>query len=300
MNWDDIRILLAVARSGQLLAAATRLGITQATVSRRIARLEESLSVSLLVRQSNGCALTEECERMLPVFEIIEARFSEVAAIATNQKLEVEGIVRIAAPDAFSQHFLPEALCELAVNFPHLEMQVVPMVRNLSLTKRDADVAIMVERPEQKNLICKKLAEYSLHLYASKSYLNRATMPQKLDDLSDHRLIGFVEDLLSTPSMNYGQEMFGRLRQMLRISNAVTQIHAVSAGAGIGILHDFAAQRIEDLIMILPQEKIQREYWIAWHSQDPLPIRVRTVVDTLTRCAQRKSKEDFSSKVSGT
>ncbi|SDX04449.1 transcriptional regulator, LysR family [Ruegeria halocynthiae] len=298
MNWDDIRVLLAVARSGQLLAASTRLGITQATASRRIARLEEALSVPLLIRQSNGCALTEECERMMPIFEVIEARFAEVTAIATNQKLEIEGIVRLAVPDAFSQYFMPEVLRELAQSFPHLEVQLVPLGRNLSLSKRDADIAIMVGRPSQDTLICRNLAEYSLHLYASKSYLQDFPAPETLDDLSQHRLVGFVDDMLATPSMNYSQEVFGKYRPTIRISSAVTQVQAVRAGTGIGILHDFAARQFDDLSLVLPDERIRREYWIVWHDQDPLPMRIRATIDALSAHAKAKSRDFWTSDAS--
>lgn len=265
MNWDDAKYFLAVAREGQMLGAARRLGVSQARLSRRIAGLETALGVALLDRGPQGCALTPDGAAMLALAERAEAAMLEAQSTLGAGGTEVAGTVRIGAPDGFGSGFLAPRLDRFAQSLPALDLQLVPVPRTFSLSQREADIAIMIDRPERGRLRAKKLTDYTLGLYAAHSYLDRAGTPQTPADLARHRLIGYVEDLIYTPALHYTAEFLPGWRSQIEISTALGQFEAVKAGAGIGILHDFMAAGQPGLVPLLPDTYITRSYWTVWH-----------------------------------
>ena len=111
MNWDDVRIFLAVARTGQILAASKRLGLNHATLSRRLTSLEEALKTRLFIRRTNGCELTEAGGRFLVSAERMETEMLAVQASLGRSDAAISGTVRIGAPDGFGVSFLAPRLC---------------------------------------------------------------------------------------------------------------------------------------------------------------------------------------------
>jgi len=281
MNWDDVRMFLAVARSGQILSASRRLGINHATLSRRITALEESLKTRLLIRRTNGCELTPEGEVFSRAAERMEAEMLAAQSDIGRVDSAVAGTVRIGAPDGFGVAFLASHLGTLTRRYPALKIQLVPVPRAFSLSQREADIAITIERPEQGRLISSKLTDYTLGLYGSKDYLAEAGMPEDVEGLRAHTLIGHVEDLVYSASLSYTGEVMRGWESSFEISSAIGQTEAVAAGAGIGILHDYIARRHGELVRVLPEVTIRRAYWTTYHESARELVRVRTVVQFL-------------------
>ncbi|MGH6761228.1 MAG: LysR family transcriptional regulator [Phyllobacterium sp.] len=277
MNWDDVRIFLAVARSGQILGAAKRLGVNHATVGRRLSALESDLSTKLLTRRTNGCELTHAGETFLLAAERMEAEMLSARSSVGDEDVAISGSIRIGAPDGFGVTFLAPRLNGLIARYPDLTIQLVPVPRSFSLSRREADIAITVDRPDQGRLIARKLVDYSLGLFAHRSYLESNGTPSSIDDLGNHRLIGYVEDLVISPSLNYATEISREWKPSFEVSSALGQVEAVRAGGGIGILHSFIAADYPDLIPVLPERKIQRSYWLAYHESMRTLRRITTV-----------------------
>ena len=185
MNWDDVRIFLAVARSGQILGAARRLGLNHATVSRRLAALESDLKARLVNRTTTGTELTVDGERFLEAAERMESAMINARAELSRSEDEVSGTVRIGAPDGFGVAWLASRLGAITEIHPSLSVQLVPIPRTFSLSRREADIAITVERPAEGRLIAGKLVDYSLGLYASRTYVEAHGMPQTANALLD-------------------------------------------------------------------------------------------------------------------
>lgn len=265
MNWDDVRIFLSVARSGQILGAAKRLGVNHATVARRLTALENDINTKLLTRRTNGCELTHAGEEFLLSAERMEAEMLSIRSSLGDADVSISGSVRIGAPDGFGVSFLAPRLATLTARYPDLKIQLVPVPRSFSLSRREADIAITVDRPDQGRLVAKKLVDYTLCLFASQSYLAEHPAPQTVEDLSKHRLVGYVDDLVISPSLNYAPEITRDWRPAFEISSAIGQVEAVKAGAGIGILHTFIAREHADLVPVLPERTIHRSYWLAYH-----------------------------------
>jgi DNA-binding transcriptional LysR family regulator len=265
MNWDDLRIFLAVARAGQILGAARRLELNHATVSRRVAALEASLGTKLFRRMTTGSELTEEGERLLDVAERIEAEMIAARADVAADNDDLSGVVRIGAPDGFGVAFLAPRLGALAAMHPRLKIELVPVPRSFSLSRREADIAITVERPAEGRLVAGKLVDYSLGLYAARAYVAEHGLPESADALHGHRLVGYVPDLVVSPSLDYGHELVPGWQASFAISSALGQVAAVRAGAGNGILHAFIARGHEDLVAVPAIPPIRRAYWLVYH-----------------------------------
>ncbi len=281
MNWDDVRIFLAVARTGQILAASKRLGLNHATLSRRLTSLEEALKTRLFIRRTNGCELTAEGDIFLASAERMETEMLAAQANLGHTDTAIAGTVRVGAPDGFGVSFLAPRMGRLIERHPALKIQLVPVPRSFSLSQREADIAITLERPEQGRLVSSKLTDYTLGLYASAEYLTQYKKPGDIDDLKAHPRIGYVEDLIFTASLNFSGEVMRSWDAGFEISTAIGQTEAVRSGAGIGILHDYIARQHEELVRILPQVSIRRAYWTTYHESARDLVRVRSVIDFL-------------------
>jgi DNA-binding transcriptional LysR family regulator len=288
MNWDDIRIFLAVARAGQILGAARRLGLNHATVARRLTSLESELRAQLLTRRPSGTELTRAGEEFLLAAERMEAETFGARALVGDASVSISGTVRIGAPDGFGVAFLAPRLGELTSRHPDLTIELVPVPRSFSLSRREADVAITVERPDHGRLVAARLVDYALGLYASKAYLETKGVPQSQADLSAHHLIGYVEDLVAAQSLNYGTELFGSAKPTFAVSSALGQLEAVRSGAGIGILHRFIARPFPELVQVLPQISLSRAYFIVYHESMRTLRRITAVTQFIAEIVERE------------
>jgi len=287
MNWDDVRIFLAVARAGQILGAAKRLGLNHATVSRRVAALEESLNARLFRRLTTGSELTPAGEHFLAVAERMEGEMIAARAEIAGEGSEVSGTVRIGAPDGFGVAYLAPRLGELTERHPTLSVQLVPVPRSFSLSRREADIAITVERPTEGRLVASKLVDYTLGLYASKAYLDAHGAPARVEELETHRLVGYVGDLLMSQSLDYATEIWSRWNAGFQISSALGQTAAVRSGAGIGILHTFVARAFDDLVPLAITPPIRRAYWLVYHESVRPMRRIQTVAAFIASIVER-------------
>lgn len=280
MNWNDLKLFLAVARAGQILGASTRLGISQAKLSRHIAALESDLNAQLLSRSTRGSTLTEDGLRLFSALEKAEAEILAGAAQLGAGDV-VSGTVRIGTPDAFGTSFLAPRMGLFRSRFPTLRVQLVPIPHAFSLSEREADIAVLVGRPRKGRLKVQKLTDYTLGFYAARSYLETYGSPHSFEQLSGHERIGYVDDLLPTDDLSYDKDLPAAWKPSIEISTAIGQLEATVGGHGIGICHTFAAQARPDLKRVLPEFSIKRSYWLAWHQNLDRTRRVRATLETL-------------------
>lgn len=286
-DWDDLRFFLAVARSGRLTAAARRLGADHATVSRRITSLEESLKAKLFERRPQGYALTGHGEQLLAKAESMETEALAIQSEIGGADMALSGTVRIGAPDGFGASFLAPRLSSLAKAYPGLELQLIAMPRLLSLSKREADVAITLAPPKEGKVVARKLCDYRLGLYASRDYLDSMPPIAAPEDLFAHRIVGYIDDLIFTPELDYLDEVAKGLRAQIQSSSVLAQMNAVAAGAGIGVIHHFMVPSEPRLVPVLPETvSITRSFWLLVHADLKEVARVRAIVDFIVREAK--------------
>lgn len=282
IDWDQLRIFLAVVRAGQFLGAARRLGLDQATVTRRVRALETGLGIRLFDRLTTGSVPTAAGRALLERAERIEAEVLRVRSELSHAADEIEGRVRVGAPDGFGTYVLAARFVGLMDAYPRLDLELVPLPRSFSLSKREVDLAITVERPDEGRLTVRKLTDYTLSLYAARSYLAKAPRPVSPGDLSAHRHVTYVPDLLFAPSLDVRSELGLEGARMFQCASVLGQMEAVKSGMGIGLLHDYAARGHDDIALVLPDIRFIRTYWIVTHADIARAAPVRAAHDYIT------------------
>jgi DNA-binding transcriptional LysR family regulator len=283
-DWDDLRFFLAVARSGRLTTAARRLAADHATVSRRISSLEVSLKAKLFERRPQGYALTPHGEVLLRKAEAMETEALGIQSEIGGADMALSGVVRIGAPDGFGVCFLAPRLAQLTRAHSGLEIQLVAMPRLLSLSKREADIAVTLAPPKEGKIVARKLAEYKLNLYAAPSYLAAHPQIASVEELGGHSIVGYIDDLIFTPELDYLDEVLRGMRATLQSSNLVAQMQATIAGAGLCILPAFMASTQPGLVQVLPDTvSLTRHFWLVVHADLKDVARVRTTADFIVR-----------------
>lgn len=267
MDWDDLRVFLAVARSESLSGAGRRLKIDPATVGRRIARLEDATAVRLFAKTPQGYALTEEGTRLLAHAERAEAAV-DGASEALSGPEGLTGQIRIGAPDGCANYLLPQVLARICDANPGLEVQIVALPRVFNLSKREADMAIAVSRPEAGRLTVQKLTDYHLHLAASRAYLAAHPPITAPVDLRAHRMVGYIPDMIFDKELDYLTEI-GATAPPLASNSVSVQLNFLRHGAGVGVVHDFALPAAPELVRIIPaQIHLTRAFWLIRHADD--------------------------------
>jgi len=290
MNWDRIRIFLAVARAQQLLGAAKRLGLNHATVGRQLTALESELGVLLLERQTNGCTLTPAGELFLQSAERVESELLQAGSKLSGATASVGGTVRVGAPDGLGNYFLSRELGGLANRHHDLTIQLVPLPRTFSLSRREADIVVTLERPKQGNLIVKKLTDYTLSVYASNGYLQAHGDILETEDLAGRLFITHVEDFAYSRALDYAVDIGRLMSRHYECGSVVAQMEAVRAGHGIGILHDYAAIRYQELKRLLPGTRFTRTYWLMSHPDTHHTRRVSEVYQHIANSVSLKKQ----------
>ena len=269
MNWDDLRIFLAVGREESLSAAARKLRIDPATVGRRIARLEEQTGAALFVRSAQGYALTEAGQRLLAHAARAESAFAAGAAEVAGQAAQgLSGQIRIGAPDGVANFLLPQVCATILDENPELEIQIVALPRLFNLSRREADMAITVSAPTAGRLLVQKVSDYTLILAATEGYLAQHPPIRARDDLQAHRVVGYIPDMIFDKELDYLEEI--GLRRVKLASNSVSvQFQWVAGGAGLGILHAFSLPHHPGLRRVLPEEiGLTRSFYLVRHQDD--------------------------------
>jgi len=264
-NWDHVRVFLAVARSGQFLAAARALSLDHATVARRITLLEEQLGTHLVSRSTAGVTLTVAGEKFVAAAEAMETAWLDAQADVSQVDRVISGTIRIGAPEGFGALFLSPRLGRLAGRHPDLTIQLVPLQRTMSLSKRDADLAVVIDPPTDGRLTVRKLTDYGLGMYATDAYLDRHGTPETAEALRRHLLVTSVQELHYSESLTYYPPAFDAGQRRFECASVLAQMEAVKAGAGIGVLHDYAARDATGLVRVLPQLAIRRTYHLVSH-----------------------------------
>lgn len=282
LDWDDLRVFLAAARAGRLILAAQRLGLDHTTVARRIGSLEKAIGARLMERSPRGIALTAEGLELVSHAERMES-----AALTAQERLSgldarLSGTVRLATPEAFGAYVVAPNIGMLLARHPGIELELVPESRHISLAKREADLAVGLNRPPRGRLIAQKLTNYSLGFYASQTYLDTHDCPKQVDDLRQHPLVWYIDELIDLPELRYLEEVLTDAKSIFRSSSIIAQQIAVSSGLGVGLLHSFAANKSPELTRLLTDTtNILRTYWIIVHADQHKLPRVRAVIHFL-------------------
>lgn len=288
VDWDDLRVFLAVARTESLSGAGKLLRLDPATVGRRIVKLEEALGARLFVKSPQGYGVTEAGLRLLPHAEAAEQAVQAAADDLRGGAGGLSGQVRIGAPDGCANYLLPQVVAAICDDNPGLEVQIVALPRVINLSKREADMVIAVSPPTAGRLTVQRLTDYHLHLAASLAYLDRHGTPQRRDDLTAHRIVGYIPDMIFDKELDYLAEI-GVTEVPLASNSVPVQLNWLRHGAGIGMVHDFALPSAPELVKVLPVEvSLTRAFWLIRHADDRRIDRMNRFADLLAQGLRRE------------
>ncbi len=254
MDWDKLRIFHAVADAGSLTHAGEVLHLSQSAVSRQVRALEESLNATLFHRHARGLILTEQGELLFDATSAMIKRLDAAAARIKDSEEEVFGELRVTTTTGFGSLWLAPRLAKLYERYPDLKIDLMLEERVLDLPMREADVAIRMKEPSQADLIRKRLMAVRMRLYATPEYEAKNGLPQRLEDIVDHRLICQNP---SSAQVGAGASLVQHLmtydiRSTLTVNNYFGVLQAVLNNLGIGVLPDYLTHDFPGLVRVLP------------------------------------------------
>jgi DNA-binding transcriptional LysR family regulator len=294
MNWDDMRYFLALCRRRSFIAAAGELKVTHSTVARRISALETVLQTQLFQRTEKGCRITPAGEALLPYAERLESTVLNLEEKVSGKDNQLSGSIRIGTPDGIGNCYLAARLSQFQNHHPALEVELIPVPMYYSLSKREIDILITVKRPQTGNFITRKLTGYKLGLFATEEYLQNRKKIITREDLTGHRFIGYIDDLLFDEDLNFLDEFLPGLAAKFRTSTVIAQMNAVLAGSGIGVVPFFMANGEKTLIPVLPDLNIERGYWLQVNPDSKEIARVRATIDFIVNQIQTEKDLFYS------
>lgn len=291
MDWNGLKVFLAIAESGSLTAAARKLKISQPTLSRKLVLLEESLDSQLFQRLPRGLVLTEAGESIMQGVEQMAQQVLDVEKKLTGQNLRLEGTVRLTTTEYIGNFWVTNDLQDFRDLYPGISVNLQVNMQVINLVRREADIAIRLGRPDQPDLIAKKLGSFYSTLGASKSYLKKHGRPEKLEDLKDHYAIGFSPDM---PQNIYAQKFLTHFHKenILFTSNSLnTTYEAINQGLGIGIMPNIAAVKYPDIEYLLTEDNFMEfEVWLVTHADIQHNARIRALYDFLAENISKRLK----------
>lgn len=280
-SWDLYRSFLAVMRDGTLTGAASRLGMSQPSLGRHVDALEAALGVALFTRSRHGLAPTAQALELLPHAEAMAAAAEALARTASGETGEATGAVRLTAGEIMGLEVLPPLLASFRGRHPRITLELSLTNRVEDLLRRDADIAIRHLRPRQEALAARKIGEAAIGLFAHRRYAAAHGLPENLEELRRHALIGWDRDagVAADAVAEYAltREDFG-----VRCDSHAGQLAALRAGLGIGACHYPIAARDPDLLPVLADRvRFPLEIWLCAHEDLRASRRVRLLLDHL-------------------
>jgi molybdate transport repressor ModE-like protein len=278
-DWNDSRMLLAVARHGSTLTASRHLNVSQATVVRRIAALEEALKLPLVERRQSGYRLTEEALAMLDDFETLETAALRIGTLAEARRRRVAGVVRVTTHELIANLLLPAALKEFRRKYPDIAVEVMSSDRLLNLEKGEADVAIRSgPRPTEPGLVARLLAEGTWGLYGSADYIAEHGRPTTGAELAGHSLIS-GQGAWAAAGEAWLSQNAPDARIQLRSSSILGVISQVKQGLGLAFIPNEFMRLEPDLVWCMtPEQEISRT-WLITTERLRNVARVRALLD---------------------
>ena len=277
LDSNQLLAFLAIVRTGTTLGAARRLGVDHSTVARRLTRLEATLGVRLFDRSPRGFAPTEYATALTLHAERIESELITASSISAHPS-EVAGTVRLATPEIFGTWLVAPNIAKLQERHPGLMLELAPESRSISLSKREADIAITPRQPPRGRLVARKLTDYRIGLYGASASVGDGSIASPAD-LTDARFVSYIDELLDYPELSTLEQAIPGALPIFRSSSSAAQQAAVAAGIGLGMLHVFAADQDPRLQRILPDTiEVRRDYWLVVHADQQRVPRIRAVI----------------------
>lgn len=293
LDWDKIRIFLNVAEAGSFTKAGDDIGLSQSAVSRQISALERELKAPLFHRHARGLLLTEQGDLLFRAARDMKLRLENTRARLVETSERPTGDLKVTTTVGLGTSWLSQRVGEFLDLYPDVRIELILTNEELDLAMREADVAIRMRRPAQPDLIQRRLFTVHYHAFASPDYVKRFGEPKTIEELDDHRLVSFGGNepsyLLAAHWLaDAGREGRDRRQVHLTVNNIGALQRAMEAGAGIGILPDYAVDGGQQLVQVLRETEMPSlESYLVYAEEMRSVARVQAFRDFLVSKAQR-------------
>jgi len=286
LTWDDLRLFLAVARTGSASAAGLKVGLSQPTVSRRMAALRRALGVELIRTGPRGCDLTDAGRRLRVHSEKVEREVLAAQRALDGLDVRPLGAVRLTAPEGLGLAVIAPQLP--AFRREHLGIDLVLVAESdvANLSRREADLALRFGRPKQRELVIRRLASVPFSAYASPTYLAAHPREPGAMLVPGDELVTLHESLQGSPEGAWLAAQAARHPIRIRVRTPLAVRSALLADAGVGLL----AQYLGNLPGLRPLGTgpvLRRDLFLVYHRSLRSSERVRAVARFVTGCVER-------------
>jgi DNA-binding transcriptional LysR family regulator len=281
LDWNDLRFFVAVARGGSTLAASKRLRVSQATVSRRITLLEETVGTELFVRRPSGYTLSQQGRAMLPAAEAVEAAVNQFCATLAAESRRLSGQVRLTTVESAANAWVFPALRRLRASHPDIAVEIITTEANLDLARGEADVAIRFgRRPTHEALVAQHLADLHECFYAHSELVAQLGPPTDYADLARYPLIA--------DSLQRGGVVSGWIaanvpeaRIVHRVNTLSGLLSSVRAGLGAAVLPCVMGDDLRNIVRLMPPiEALSTPCWMVTTDAARRQPHIRAVIDS--------------------
>jgi DNA-binding transcriptional LysR family regulator len=288
-DWNDLRYLLAIARTGTLTSAARELGVEHTTVGRRLAALEHALGTRLFTRSPSGFTPTGAAREILPIAEEIAARIESIERRVSGEDARIEGTVRVTASEAISG-YLVKNFVALRERHPQLMVEILSGNRSFDVMRGEADIAVRAREVEEPGLVVRKLVEAGWSLYAAPAYVERKGAPATPEDLCGHDVIGFDKSMGAVPGALWLDEHAQGTQVVMRGNSIVAALNAAILGLGMTVLPCFIADTESALRRLTARVLGGRNIFLVVHPDLAKVAKVRTVMEFIVHTFERDAR----------
>jgi DNA-binding transcriptional LysR family regulator len=279
-DWNDLRFLLAIARTGSTLAAAKELGVSQPTVQRRLAALEEGIGRKLAEHHPTGYRLTELGKALLPHAIDVERSVEAFQRQVTSAGEELTGTLRVTCPEGVASRLLAPVIEAFREKHPELRVDLIMTDRRLDLTKGEADVALRMHEPGEASLVARRIANSPWAIFASQSYIGRHGRPSRPEDLNQHAIVEFAGELAANHAALWLKSVAPNATVAVRGNSMLGVVAAVRSGAGLAplpMLLGTSEDGLEPVLTSIPE--LDSKLYLVMHADLQHTPRVRAFCD---------------------
>jgi DNA-binding transcriptional LysR family regulator len=277
-DWEDLRYFVAFSQEQSLAKAARHLKVDHATVARRIASLEQSLELKLVDRRPRAYVLTAEGERIAERGKRMQEESFAVERMSIGGQEVISGEVVVSAPPSMSSSVIAPHLGRLRAQHPAVHIRLIAETRNVSLIRREADIAVRLSRPVEADLVARKIAIVPFALYASADYL-ASHVPE------DYEFIGYDDSMDGSVQQEWLDAQARTRPVVLRSNSLDVQAAAARSGVGVAVLPYFLGDWDESLSIVeATGELLTREVWLSIHNDLRHAPAIRSVMQFIASC----------------
>jgi DNA-binding transcriptional LysR family regulator len=288
-DWNDLRLVLALARARSLPGAAAALGVNHSTAYRRLAALEARLGIRLFDKAAGGYRATEAGQRMAGAAERVEAETLALDRAITGQDTSLSGSLKVTSSETLAYRVLTGLLADFRRQHPGIRVELSIDNRQLDLSRREADVALRATRPTEGDLFGRKVADIAWTIYGSRGYLAEHGMPAGIADAAKFAFIGW-EDGARVRAAEWLADAVPAAAVVYRSSSLVNQLVAVQNNIGLAVLPCYLGDPEPDLVRTAPpMRELTRELWLITHSDLRQTARVRAFFDVIGEGLKRSA-----------